>query len=153
MATDKKYYSFTKTKAREIIEATFENGNFKTADAKNFFDALMAQFEAKAGFGGGNRTTGSNELKDADGKVIGAKCSLTGKWFKIEDFGVRGGKRSYRAKQTESAVRRFEKELMAQLLNEEITAAEYNEAKADMANLITVEGGADTAEELAEALA
>lgn len=148
----KKYYTFTKTKAREMIEEVWENGQHKTADAEKFYDSLMKAFEAKAS-GFGPRETGSTEVKDAEGKVVGKKCSLTGLYFPIEDFGIRGDKTSYRAKQTEAAVRRFEKELMGQLLAEEITAAEFNSAKADMANLITVEGGFDTAEELLESIA
>jgi len=157
MAT--KTYALSKTKVREMIESAF--GKEGQVDVKD----VIALFEGK----GKGTTAGSTLVKDADGNVIGKRCSYFGVYMPIEEFGKRGENYAYQCKLAESIGRKKRTEIVnkkaeldEQLQNEEITVAEWKEALAELEKMkdekVTITDIEDapeyfeTAEELIEAL-
>lgn len=122
MAT--KSYALSKTKVRDMISEKF--GTDGQVDIKD----VLALFDGKSS----GSTAGSTLVKDADGNVVGKRCSYFGKFMPISEFGKRGENYAYQCKLAESIGRKARTEainakaaLDEQLANEEISVAEWKE--------------------------
>lgn len=152
MAT--KSYALSKTKVREMISEKFgedTNVEVKLAD-------VLALFDGKSN----GSTAGSALVKDADGNIVGKRCSYFGKFMPISEFGKRGENYAYQCKLAESIGRKKRTEainakaaLDEQLANEEISVEEWKaglaEIEAKKSEKVELPADAvayDTAEEL-----
>lgn len=94
MATETKSYALSKTKVREMITKEFgETGKVEIS-------AVLALFE------GASREAGTTTVYDANGNVVGKRCSYFGVFMNIEEFGKRGETFSFQSKLAESIVRK-----------------------------------------------
>ena len=126
MAT--KTYALSKTKVREMIESQF--GTEGQVDVKD----VIALFQS------GNKTAaGSSLVKDAEGNIVGKRCSYFGVYMPIEEFGKRGENYAYQCKTAESIGRKKRTEIVNKkaeidemLQNEEISVAEWKEKLAEL---------------------
>ena len=155
MAT--KTYTLSKTKVREMIEEKF--GTDRDVEVK--LGDVIALFEGRT-----NASAGSTLVKDADGNVIGKRCSYFGKFMPISEFGKRGENYAYQCKTAEAIGRKLRAEaikakdaLDERLANEEISIAEWKEGLAEIEEMKNQKQelpenviAFDTAEELLAAL-
>lgn len=149
MAT--KTYSLSKKKVRETISEKF--GTSGSVDVAEVL-ALFAGVEREAG----------STLVEHNGEVVGKRCSYSGKFFEIEEFGKRGGNYAYQCKAAEAAVRKQRSEaiklkadLDAQLEDGAIDVNEWKEGLTNIEEIkstkVEIDGGYETADELLASIA
>lgn len=117
-----KVYTLSKTKVREMLTEKFG----KDGEVEVKLSDVLALFVGKS------KEAGSTLVKDAEGNVVGKRCSYFGIFMPISEFGKRGEVYAYQCKLAESLNRKARTAALAakaaldeQLANEEISVAEW----------------------------
>ena len=123
----KKYYSFTKTMAREAIaELAGENKTVNVAD-------LLELFASKGGIG---NTTGATTTIVEDGEIVAKRCSYFGKYLDISEFGTVGKnedgspKYGYQSKPAQAVVRKVKSQVATMLADADTNLEEDGDVEA-----------------------